>query len=425
VARILITTFGSYGDLHPYLAIGTELQARGHRVTIATSAVYRARVEAEGIAFHAVRPDVDLDDRALLAYAMDARRGSERVIGFVASQVRESYQDTLDAARETDAILTHPVTFGSVLAAEKLALPWISTVLAPISFLSSHDPPVSPQAPWLHGIARLGPGFVKWLLDLGRRQTLGWVRPVLEMRKELGLEAGRNPIFEGSYSPALVLALFSAQLAAPQPDWPPNTLVTGFPFYDRGELPPEVERFLEAGPAPVVFTLGSSAVSAAGSFYVESLAAVNRLGCRAVFLTGSHPQGLPEKLPAHVIAAPYVPHGAVFPRAAAIVHQGGIGTTAQAMRSGCPSLVVPFGHDQFDNAARLRRRGAAEIVYRRRYRSQRVAGMLGRLLEERPYRQAAAELSRQVSAEDGTRAAADAIENELTNRSDRRLPESA
>jgi rhamnosyltransferase subunit B len=416
LARILIATFGSFGDLYPYLAVGTELKRRGHAVTIASSATHRAKVEAEELAFHPVRPDVELDNRELLAYVVDARHGSERVVRYVAERVQESYEDTLEAGRHTDAILTHPLTFGAVLVAQKLSLPWISTVLAPISFFSAYDPPVSPRLPWMYGLRVFGPGFMKRFWDWVRRRTLEWVKPVLELRRELGLGSGEHPLFEGSHSPSLVLALFSRQLADPQPDWPPNTVATGFPFHDRGELTSELRQFLAEGPPPVVFTLGSSAVGAAGSFYVQSLAAIRRVGCRAVFLTGPHPQGLPDELPAGVMTSAYAPHGVIFPRAAAIVHQGGIGTTAQAMRSGRPAIVVPFANDQFDNAARVRRRCAAEVVYRSRYNSRRLARTLRRLLLDRSYAEAAAQLSRQVKAEAGATSAADAIESRIAKR---------
>jgi len=162
LARVLFTTFGSYGDIHPYMAIGIELQRRGHAVTIATSPSYAAKITSEGLAFHAVRPDVSLHDNALLAYVMDARRGSERVLRYISSGVRESYEDTLPAVRQADLIVTHPITFGAVLAAEKLGVPWISSVLAPISFLVglgsagtctfavAHQS--SRGGPWIHAI---------------------------------------------------------------------------------------------------------------------------------------------------------------------------------------------------------------------------------------------------------------------------------
>uniref|UniRef100_Q023U1 Glycosyl transferase, family 28 n=1 Tax=Solibacter usitatus (strain Ellin6076) TaxID=234267 RepID=Q023U1_SOLUE len=414
MARILFATFGSYGDVHPYMAVGIELRQRGHAVTIATSATYAAKVASEGLAFHAVRPDLSLDNTALLAYVMDTLRGSERVVRHIGAVVRESYEDTLPAARQADLIVTHPITFGAVLVAEKLGLPWVSSVLAPISFLSAWDPPVPAPVPGLIKLRALGPGFMRAVWQLAKFDTRRWLKPVLALRSELALPDRGHPLFEGSHSTGTVLALFSRYLAEPQPDWPPRTVVTGFPFFDRHHeqqaIAPELDRFLSAGPAPVVFTLGSSAVAAAGDFYRDSLKAVETLGVRAVFLTGAYSQGLPAKLPASVIAIPYAPHSEIFPRASAIVHQGGVGTTAQAMRSGRPMLVVPFAHDQFDNGERVRRFGAADVVYRSRYHAATAAAALCRLLHRDA---AAAKLGELVRAENGTAKAADAIERAL------------
>jgi UDP:flavonoid glycosyltransferase YjiC (YdhE family) len=414
LARVLFTTFGSYGDIHPYMAIGIELQKRGHAVTIATSSSYAAKITSEGLGFHPVRPDVSLEDKALLAYVMDARRGSERILRYIGADVRQSYEDTLPAARQADLIVTHPITFGGVMAAEKLGIPWISTVLAPISFLSAWDPPVPAPTPWIVKVRALGPGWMRLIWQLAKYDTRRWIKPVLALRRELGLPDRGNPLFDGSHSPRLALALFSRCLAEPQPDWPPQTLVTGFPFFDRhheqAQMEPALHRFLSDGPPPVVFTLGSSAVGAAGDFYRDSLQAIGKMGVRALLLTGSHPQGLPETLPAGVMAVSYAAHSEVFPRASAIVHQGGIGTTAQAMRAGRPALIVPFAHDQFDNAERVRRLGAAEVVYRSRYNALTAETALGRL---RNCDSAAAQLGDSVCAERGVECAADSIERTL------------
>ena len=221
-------------------------------------------------------------------------------------------------------------------------------------------------------------------------------------------------LFVGQHSPSLVLALFSSHFGAPQLDWPPQTLATGFPFYeDRRGMPEELVRFLDAGAAPVVFTLGSSAVGAARNFYLDSLRAVERLGVRAVLLTGSHPQGLPAKLPEKVIAVTYAPHAELFARASAVVHQGGVGTTAQALRAGHPMLVVPFAHDQYDNAERIRRMGAGEFLPEPRYRAERVEPILRRLLQDPRYARAAAGTAEKIRSEAGCRTAADAIEGIL------------
>ena len=141
-------------------------------------------------------------------------------------------------------------------------------------------------------------------------------------------------------SPELVLATFSSVMAAPQPDWPPQTVQTGFPFYEgesgNAGLDPALSAFLDAGDPPLVFTLGSSAVMDAGGFYAESAEAARHLGRRALLLVGRDPRNRPAKLPAGVVAFEYAPYSQVFPRAAAIIHQGGIGTTAQALRAGRP-----------------------------------------------------------------------------------------
>ena len=411
--RILLSTFGSFGDLYPYLALGTELQRRGHAVTIASSAIYRDPVEAEGLAFHAVRPDISLDAREAIAYVMDARHGAERLLRYLASCVRDSYEDVLAAAGHADIIGTHPATYASVLVAQTLRMRWFSTVLAPLSLFSMYDPPVLAEAPWLAHLRFLGPGFLRGALGLGMRRALDWMQPLLDLRRELGLGPAENPVFAGQHSPSLVLALFSRYLASPQPDWPRQTVVAGFPFYEHGELPHVLTRFLDDGPAPVVFTLGSSAVGAAGDFYPSSLDAVQRLGVRAVFLTGSHPQGLPDILPEGVLQAAYAPHALLFPRAAVIVHQGGIGTTAQALRSGRPMLVVPFAFDQFDNGERSRRLGAAEVLYRSRYNARRAEPVLRRLIEDESYLRASSAIGERVRVENGSAGAADAIESLL------------
>jgi rhamnosyltransferase subunit B len=417
VARILFNTFGSYGDLHPYMAIGIELQQRGHQVTIATSIFYKAKVESEGLRFHAVRPDVDPLDRKLIEHIMDAKHGSERVIRFVTDRVRESYEDLLPAAREADLIAVHPVTYAAGMVAEKLGVPWVSTTLAPTLYFSCYDPPVYAPAPWAARLNIFGPKFIEWIFRPARKMSLRWVQPVLDLRRELGLPPRGHPLFEGWRSPKLDLALFSRCLAEPQPDWPPQAEITGFPFFDRHHeqqgLSGELKRFLDSGPAPVVFTLGTSAVGAPGNFYRESLRAVERIGVRAVFLTGQHPQGLPDPLPDGVIAADYAPHSDLFPRAAAIVHQGGIGTTAQALRSGQPMLVVPYGHDQFDNGARARRLGAGEVLYSSRYNCFRAAVNLRRLISQPSYRASAAVVAKRIAAENGTVTAADALEEFL------------
>jgi UDP:flavonoid glycosyltransferase YjiC (YdhE family) len=200
-------------------------------------------------------------------------------------------------------------------------------------------------------------------------------------------------------------------LAAPQPDWPANAYATGFPFLSHSDgNTPELEEFLNAGEPPIVFTLGSAAVGAAGDFYEQSAEAAMRLGRRALLLVGRDPHNQPKhSLPPGVMAVQYAPHSAVFPRACVVVHQGGIGTTGEAMRAGHPTLVVHYGHDQPDNAARLVRMGMARSMPRERYNANVAVREIQHLLENITYAERAAAIGAQVRSENGTARACDLL----------------
>ncbi len=414
--RILLTTTGSLGDLHPFMAIGLELRARGHEVTLATSNFYRSKIEQTGLKFAPMGPHLEHGDLDLMRRVMDEKRGPEYLIRKIMyPSIPGAYQEVMQALTHADLIVTHPITYGAQIAAEKTGVPWVSTVTTPMLFYSRFDPPVIPQYPFLTRLQALGPAVNGLLLKFGCFTTWPWFAPVREFRKSVGMSPGRDPCFEGQHSPKCVLALFSRVLAEPQPDWPAPTRLTGFAFYDQAEhgqgLDPELERFLDAGPPPVVFTLGSSAVFQPGGFYRESLAAIGKLGCRAVLLVGNNV--LRKPLPNNVAVFPYAPFSKIFPHAAVVVHQGGAGTSGQALAAGKPMLIVPFAFDQPDNAARLQRRSVARIIRRSRYSSRRATDELARLLSDANYAHHASELGEKVRAENGVRAAGDAIEDFL------------
>ena len=419
--RIVLTTHGTLGDLHPFIAIALELQNRGHHPVIATSEYYRRKIESEGIEFHAVRPDITFNDKELHRRLTEPKRGFERAIReFVLPVLRETYDDLLAAAQTgdgADLLISQILIFAAPLVAEKTGIRWISTELQPGAFMSAYDPPVMAPVPALARLRPLGSTFHRALFAVARLPARLWSKPIKQLRRELGLTPAKAPLFKGRNSPRLVLALFSRVLAEPQPDWAANTRVTGFPFYDENgsTLNPELEQFLDGGEPPIVFTLGSSAVWDAGSFYVESIAAARKLGKRAVLLIGSDPLNqLFEPLPENIIAAGYAPYAKIFPRASVIVHQGGVGTTGQALRAGKPMLVMPYGSDQYDNGARIERLGVGHTIMRKRYTADRVAARLKQLFDNPVYIARAADLGRQVQVENGVRVACDAIEEELS-----------
>jgi UDP:flavonoid glycosyltransferase YjiC (YdhE family) len=159
-----------------------------------------------------------------------------------------------------------------------------------------------------------------------------------------------------------------------------------------------------------VWTLGSAAVFDAGNFYEESVRAAKALKCRALFLVAENAL---DDLPDSMLAADYAPYSMVFPRAAAVVHQGGVGTTAQAMRAGVPQLIMPFSHDQPDNAARITRRGIGLSIKRNEYSCERVVPLLKALRQNPTYRSNTAEVAAQIAQENGTQTACDELERQL------------
>ena len=331
--------------------------------------------------------------------------------------LRQSYEDIVAASRGADLIVTHPITFSAPIAAERTGIRWISTVLAPLSFFALHDFPVLPPMTGLAEWARQRPWVTRAFFGLARRMTRAWTAPVRAFRSELGLPRAGDALYEGQFSSLGTLALFSSVLGRPQADWPPNVSVTGFVFYgDASSMPADLDAFLDAGEPPLVFTLGSSAVGASPArlFYDESAKAATLLGRRAVLLVGKEPANRPSPMPKGVIAIEYAPHAALFARASAVVHHGGVGTTAQVLRAGRAMLVVPHAHDQPDNAFRVKNLGVARVLYPTRYQAPEIASHLRALLEERSYADRSAEVGRVVRGEDGVAAACEAIERQLT-----------
>lgn len=415
VARVVLVCWGSYGDLFPTLGLAAALKARGHAPLVVASRLYADLVAATGADFAPARPEVDPGDLALMARAMNPRTGSEVIVReLLAPAIRDAYADLTEAVRGADLLVSHPVTFAAPLVAQKQGLRWLSTVLAPTSLFSIHDFPLMPPMPGLMRLARLHPWAARATLAMAHGVTARWTAPIREFRAELGLPDGPDALYAGQFSPFGTLALFSRVLAEPQPDWPPNTTLTGFVFHaDDESMDQELQTFLDAGDPPIVFTLGTSAVGAPGAFYRESVKAATALGRRAVLLIGPHEENRPPALPPTMLAVPYAPHAPLFARASAIVHQGGAGTTAQALRAGRPMLVVPHAHDQPDNAARVARAGAGRAIPAARYRSDRVVRHLAKLLNDPAYARGASDASVVVRSEDGAGLACEVIERTL------------
>jgi UDP:flavonoid glycosyltransferase YjiC (YdhE family) len=408
------------------MAIAMRLRERGYDVVIATGPQYRENVTAEGIGFHPVGPTPEQLFRDLkMDIGEFGRKVSEDTLfileGAVFPYLRSMYDELAPAVERSALVLSSPLLYSARFAAERYAVPHLTVALQPLVFVSAYDPPCAPQAPWVASlVSKLGRTVTSAVYGAVKRLVTRRARALFEFHRTLGLpDTGRNLLFEGQFSPYGTLATYSSLLAAVQPDYPPNTTVTGFTFYDRlgdqrSTLSSDLHDFLSSGPPPLVFTLGSFAVDFPGDFYLVSRDVARRLRRRVVLVVGSR---YVEKYgrDGDVFVMDYARFSDLFPRALAIIHHGGIGTTGQALRSGKPQLVVPVLGDQFDNAARVVRLGVGRSLRLTRYRASAVEAELSQLLNQPHYAARASTVGSQVGLEDGAAVAARVVDSLLAS----------
>lgn len=418
--RVLLVTTGSHGDINPFLAVARALSARGHEPLLLTNPYYHGQADEAGVPFQGVGERLDLKNIGKdFPDIMHPRKGGRVVLDALINRfARDSYplvRDLLKGGR-FDAVLHHHIALGAAWAAEDAGVPNASVVLAPMLWLTRGDL-LAPQS-W----SPLNPGpFSRWLLHALVRPGLRvMIDPMVNrVRREMGLPKDPGSFLRITRGGVVNLGLWSPLLRPALPDDPPNSVICGFPWHDRHAAQEPVddrlERFLADGDDPVLFTLGTAAVHVAGDFYDQAAEACRLLGRRGLFLIGPG-RTPPRRLPSGSLAVEYARFSAVMPRCAVNVHHGGIGSTGQALRAGRPTLVIPHAHDQFDNAARVKRLGLSETVPRLKVTPPRLAQALRALFEDRALVARARALGAQLAQEDGAARAAESLERAIIGR---------
>jgi UDP:flavonoid glycosyltransferase YjiC (YdhE family) len=398
--KVIVVALGSAGDVHPNVGLSLAMKSRGHEVLLVAASVFEPLARRVGIDFRGLGTEKDYHDSVrdpdlwhpTRALSVIARR-------LIIPSMREVYE-IITKERQSGKIVVAAsgLTFGARLAQERLQIPVATVHLQPSIFRSVHEPPVVTSPNVLGMLPRaLRPYFY-------RAADRFYIDPLLagplnDFRQELGLPPVRRLFDLWMHSTQCVIGLFPEWFAAPQPDWPPHVRLTGFPLYDESDaraILAELAAFLNSGPAPVVFAAGS-ANAQAREFFQTCTEVCRRTGWRGILLSQFSEQ-LPSPLPEGVRHFSYIPFSQVLPRAAAFVHHGGIGTTAQAFAAGVPQLVRPLAHDQPDNAMRVRRLGAGEILRPSQYKSKRVIESLGRLMQSPAVRDNCQRLKSDLSA---------------------------
>ncbi|RAH99451.1 glycosyltransferase [Acuticoccus sediminis] len=404
--RVVFASHGSLGDLVPFLEIGKALAARGHTATVATHPAHRASVAAAGLGFAPMRPDRP-DDPAFHARFMHPRRGPAfAYTRYLGPAVAASDADLSAAVAGADVLVSVTLALAAPIVAARTGVPWLSAAFQPAMLYSALDPPRLAMLPLVRG----WPQYNARVLAYAEKGVEAWAAPLRAYRAAAGLgDYPAHPAFRGQHSPDGVLALYSPLFGPVPADAPRGTVQTG-QVLQTGSPPldPRIADFLADGEPPVVFTLGSASAHVARRFFEDSARAARRLGVRALLLAGGAGAGRDLPSDPALMVAGSAPYQAVFPHAAAVVHQGGIGTIALAMAAGVPMVAVPFSHDQPDNAARAARAGVARVVPRWRYRLS-AAPILRQVLDDGGMRATSARLAPLIAAENGAERAADAI----------------
>lgn len=408
--HVLLPTMGSAGDVHPFIALGAALKARGHRASILTNPIFQELIEAQGIGFLPVGSAAQANTAISNPDLWHLRKGFSIIAQVIAPAIAEIYRLIEKHADSNTVVAFSSLAFGARLAQEKLGIPSASVHLQPSVIRTLEDQ-------GMMGNVRLGPKTPLWFKKSLFRLVDAVVldrslkAPLNELRASLGLAPIDRVMHRWMHSPQLVIAFFPEWFAAAQPDWPANTHAVGFPLWDLGgEATPleEAENFLAAGAAPIVFTPGSAGATMQG-FFEESVQAAKLLGLRAMLVT-NYPEQVPKNLPDSVKVFGYLPFSLVLPRAALLVYHGGVGTLAQGIKAAIPHLVVPHGYDQFDSGWRIEQLGLGLSIPESRYRAPPVKRAIQCILGDRDSAQRRADYSARIDAHDSVTRACELLE---------------
>jgi rhamnosyltransferase subunit B len=410
--HFLLSTFGSSGDVFPMLGLALELRGRGHEVTFSTNVHYQGLAGKYGIPFEPLGTEEQFQACINHPDLGHPTRSFPHLFRVLSTVLRRQYEIHAQlAARGELVAIANCFALGALMAQDKLGVPVITVNLQPSVMWSDLDPPE------LAGV--FGPRWLKrFMYRIGVRFFIDPViLPFLNpWRKELGLAPLANVPrwWNSSYG---VLCMFPDWYAAPQKDWPSPCMQTDFPLWNHQtseRLPDEVERFLSAGDAPLVFTPGSTNVHGQ-AFFVAAVEACRALERRGILLT-EFPAQLPRDLPPTVAHFSYIPLDLVLPRSAAFAHHGGIGSASQAMLAGIPQVMMPLAHDQFDNVARVRRLNVGDGLPAAQFTGPKLTALLARLLGSPEVSAACRQAAARLKSRDGLRRSADAIEARVAGR---------
>jgi UDP:flavonoid glycosyltransferase YjiC (YdhE family) len=409
MARIVISTVGSLGDLHPFIALALGLRERGHQVTFAVERGFTERMTAEGFSVAPLASDLSALPAPLARQMVtsDDLFASLRIIArdYQGPSLAANIRALRDACANADLLIGAAGQVAASAVAELTGVRWMTVALSP-SISSAFVAP-TPELAQLRGpLARLA-NRAAWTLG-GLAIARASDGPLNVARAEVGLPPRQRLLQDGNFSPLLTAIAWSGACFPRPEDWPENVEITGFLFWDAADdwrEPAELTAFLAAdAQKPIVAvssgSLGGDVGDAFTPFFAVSIAAIHAAGARALVIgAGSAYHASSDDPYTYQIA--YAPFSKIYPRCGAVIHHGGAGTVAQSLRAGVPTLIAPWGADQPFHGAILEHLGVGRVIVRKRYTESRVQDILSEFLTQNTYRARAKELAAAIAHEDG------------------------
>lgn len=418
MARILIVGKGGYGDMFPMFAIAKTLKDKGHFVSVVGEGHHADALSLLNISLIKLDERPTENARPENHSALSKLRSTAEIFQTLSPRnLEQEYEILSSIVDDYDLIVGNQLAYAGSMVSKKTGKPWIFCAPSPLAFPSEYDPPLFPYIHRLQGLTMAYPATQRPYIALARGVSRIMMNSVLRQQHRLGIKDTRHPRFEGLYSEHLNLLMTSPSLVTPQPDWPNNTVVSGFSWFEpefmRGEEKMKLlAEFIEGGPAPVIFAPGGSTRTHPGKFFTESIETCKQMGVRGILLAAQRFHAdLPQS--PDILITGYLPYSLLLKCASAIVHSGGIGAIGWTLRFGIPSLLVPSTWDQFDNADRVRKQNLAMVMAERNYKATTVAANLEKLFKNRSQHQLLQNNIQRISDEDGANVACAQIESLL------------
>lgn len=409
--RILLLTQGTRGDVDPFVALGVALQQRGYSVRLGAPVDHEDYVEGYGLPFvrcgESVRRFLDRPEVSSLVMSLrgslEAPRSTLKGLKVTRRVLESTLRDSLDAAREADAVIAHPVIHTLPDIAEGFGIPTIVAALQPTAPTAKHPITIVPSR-------TLGGPLNRASFQLYRMQRWMLHKEIGELRREffdLPPPARLSPAHALEGRPFPILHAFSTAVAPEPEDQPPYCHQTGYWFLEPRQAwtpPDDFRRFLDAGETPIYAGFGSMPAVRRTEVTRAFGKALKSLGLRAVVATGwgALDSAILESFGGTIFPIRDAPHPFLFPMMRAVVHHGGAGTTAAGLRSGKPTLTVPFAFDQYWWGRRVHELGVGPAPLPVIELSQRkLEARLAELVGTPSYASAAHSLAERIAGEDG------------------------